>query len=254
MNTRMISAEVLRLRKNRALVIWSFLLTSGAVLAYFFIAQGFHLNDAVHNGPAGGRENLRHPLEILVLVGGVAAAIVGTSGGVSDLSAGVLRDLAVTGRSRVGLFAARVPGVLLFWWPLVLTALSFTVIFDFAFAGGLATPTATEVVKDCAWVLLIDSISVVVATGVSSVIGSRGISIGVLLGWELAVTPLVSNISQLGVLRELLLASASSRIQPFTGGDGSGIAMSLGAAVAVLAGWIVVPLLVGGWRTATRDL
>jgi hypothetical protein len=254
MNRRMVSAELLRLRKNRPLVIWAFLLTSGAVLAYFFIAQGFHWNDPANNGPAGGADNLRHPIEILVLLGGVTAAIVGTSVGVGDLTSGVLRDLVVTGRSRVWLFAARVPGMLLFWLPLVLVGLVLAVIFDFAFAGGQPTPTAVQILKDSGWVLLIDSISIIVAMGVSSLIGSRGVSIGVLLGWELAVTPLVSNISQLGVLRELLLASASNRIQPFTGGDHPDFTMSLAAAIAVLAGWVVVPLVAGGWRTTTRDL
>jgi hypothetical protein len=79
------------------------------------------------------------------------------------------------------------------------------------------------------------------------------VSIGVLLGWQLAVTPLVLNISQLGSTRELLLTAAAARVQPFAGGPANGFAMSLVAAVAVLAGWVVIPLAVGGWRTATRE-
>lgn len=42
-------------------------------------------------------------------------------------------------------------------------------------------------------------------------------------------------------------------MQPFTGGDRAQIGMSLGAVVVVLVLWIVVPLAVGAWRTATRD-
>jgi hypothetical protein len=95
--------------------------------------------------------------------------------------------------------------------------------------------------------------------GIASLIGSRGISIGVLLGWQLAVTPLVLNISALGVTRELLLSAATTRVQPFSGDGGGGggaagaLHVSLAAAILVLVGWVVIPLIVGGWRTATRD-
>lgn len=253
MNTRMISAEFLRIRQNRALVIWAAILTTGAVAALYIIAQGFHWNDSVNNGSAGGADNLRHGLLVLSLIGGVAAAIVGTSVGTSDLTAGVFRDLVVTGRSRWGLFFARVPGMLIFWIPLILVAYAVAVALDFGFAGGLATPSTTAIVKDGAWVLLVTSIALCVSLGVSAVIGSRGISIGVLLGWELAATPLLLNISLLGVTRELLLQSSTRRIQPFFS-DTPNVSPSLAAAIVVLALWIVVPLGLGAWRTATRDV
>jgi ABC-type transport system involved in multi-copper enzyme maturation permease subunit len=238
----MVTAELLRLRKNRALFAWMVLMTTGAVAALYLIGQGFHLNDSVHNGPAGGADNLRHGIVVI-----------------SFVSSGVLRDLIVTGRSRVGLFAARVPGMLLFWVPLVVIAYVVAVGFDFAFAGNLPTPSATAIVKDGLWVLLVTAIAAVASMGIASLIGSRGISIGVLLGWQLAVTPLVLNISALGVTRELLLSAATTRVQPFTGPGGAGgdaasaLHVSLASAIAVLAGWVIVPLVAGGWRTATRD-
>jgi ABC-type transport system involved in multi-copper enzyme maturation permease subunit len=255
----MVTAEVLRLRKSRALFAWMVVMTTGAVCALYLIAQGFHLNDSVHNGPAGGADNLRHGILVISFVGSVAAAILGSTVGTSDLSSGVMRDLVVTGRSRIGLFAARLPGILLFWLPLVIVAYAVAVAFDFGFAGNLPTPGATTIVKDGLWVLLVTGIAAVASMGIASLIGSRGISIGVLLGWQLAVTPLVLNISQLGVLRELLLTSATTRVEPFSGPGGAGgdaaqaLHVSLAAAIAVLAGWIVIPLLAGGWRTAGRD-
>ena len=129
------------------------------------------------------------------------------------------------------------------------------VAFDFAFAGNLPTPGATAIVKDGLWVLLVTCIALTASMGVASLIGSRGISIGVLLGWQLAVTPLILNISVLGVTRELLLTAATDRVRPFSGDGGGGGALhvSLAAAILVLAGWVVVPLVAGGWRTATRD-
>jgi hypothetical protein len=48
-------------------------------------------------------------------------------------------------------------------------------------------------------------------------------------------------------------------VQPFTGPGGAGgdaasaLHVSLASAIAVLAGWVIVPLVAGGWRTATRD-
>ena len=252
MNARMISAEFLRLRRSRALVAWSLVLTSGAVALMYLVVQGFHWSDSLHNGPAGGVENLRRGLMVLSLVGGVGAAIVGTAVGTGDLSSGVFRDLVVTGKSRVALFAARTPGALCFWLPIVLAGYAVAIAFSFAFAGGLATPGAATIAKDGLWVLVVSAITLLVSIGVSSVIGSRGISIGVLLGWELAVTPLLLNISALGVTRESLLAAATRRIQPFHS-DRVDVTMSLAAALVVLALWVVVPQAAGAWRTATRD-
>jgi ABC-type transport system involved in multi-copper enzyme maturation permease subunit len=251
----MAMAELLRLRKNRALVAWMVLMTTGAVIALYVIGQAFHWNDPAHNGPAGGADNLRHGLLVISFVGSVAAAILGSTVGTSDLSSGVFRDLVVTGKSRFALFAARVPGMLLFWVPLVAVAYAVAVAFDFAFAGNLSTPGATAIVKDGLWVLMVTCIALAAAMGIASLIGSRGISIGVLLGWQLAVTPLILNISVLGVTRELLLTAATDRVRPFTGDGGSGgaVHVSLAAAILVLVGWVVVPLVAGGWRTATRD-
>ena len=109
MNGRMISAELLRVRKSRALVIWMFLMTVGAVAAFFLIAEGFHLNNAHQNGPPGGATNLVNGVRVISFIGAVAAAILGCTVGTSDLSSGVFRDLVVTGKARVALFGARVP-------------------------------------------------------------------------------------------------------------------------------------------------
>jgi ABC-type transport system involved in multi-copper enzyme maturation permease subunit len=251
----MATAELLRLRKNRALVAWMVLMTTGAVTALYVIGQAFHWNDPAHNGPAGGADNLRHGLLVISFVGSVAASILGSTVGTSDLSSGVLRDLIVTGKSRSALFASRVPGMLLFWVPLVVLAYAVAVAFDFVFAGNLPTPGATALVKDGLWVLLVTCIALAASMGVASLIGSRGISIGVLLGWQLAVTPLILNISVLGVTRELLLTAATDRVRPFSGDGGGGGALhvSLAAAILVLVGWVLVPLVAGNWRTATRD-
>jgi ABC-type transport system involved in multi-copper enzyme maturation permease subunit len=259
MNTRMISAEVLRLRKNRALVAWMFIMTTGAVTAFYVIAQGFHLNNSHQNGPAGGASNLQHAVLVISFIGSVAAAILGSTVGTSDLSSGIFRDLVVTGKSRTALFFARVPGMLLFWIPLVVLAYAVGVILDFAFAGGTATPGLSPILKDGLWAVMVTCIALCAAMGVAALIGSRGIAIGVLLGWQLAATPLLLNISQLGVTREAILTTATTRVSPLSGPSGPGgdaanaLHVSLAAAIAVLLAWIIVPLAAGSWRTNARD-
>ncbi|HYX84315.1 MAG TPA: hypothetical protein VE777_05045 [Gaiellales bacterium] len=251
MNVRMIRAELLRLQRSRGVVAWSVLLSVGAVAAMFLAVLGVHLNDPSHYGPSGGADNLRHALGVLAVVGGVGAAIAGASAGTADLSSGVFRDLVVTGVSRLALFRARVPGLLLFWVPIMLAAYAVAIGFTFGLANGLPTPTATDVVKDGLWLMSVTTVTALVSLGVSSVIGSRGISIGVLLGWQLAATPLLMAAGPLGPAREALLSAAADRLQPFRGD--SGVAMAYGTALVVMAAWAVIPLLAGGWRTRTRE-
>jgi hypothetical protein len=60
----------------------------------------------------------------------------------------------------------------------------------------------------------------------------------------------------LGRLRVGLLGAAAGRLEPadlFTDGGGPAVAMSAGAAIAVVAVWGIVPLVVGAWRTVRRD-
>ena len=69
----------------------------------------------------------------------------------------------------------------------------------------------------------------------------------------------VPGISQLGVTREAIRTSATTRVSPFSGprrpgGDAAtALHVSLPAAIVVLLAWILIPLAAGGWRTVTRD-
>jgi hypothetical protein len=94
----------------------------------------------------------------------------------------------------------------------------------------------------------------VIALGVSSLISSRGTSIGILLGWLLVAMPLLLQIGSLGVFRETMIGAATERLEPAAVlGDGAHVPMSLAAAVLVVAAWTIVPLAAGAWRTVTRD-
>ena len=112
-------AEVLKLRRRRGLLALTAVLTIVPILLGYGAAVIAHLIDAKAHGPAGGVENMSSPLEILGLLGGVAALLVGVTAGAGDLNAGVFRELVVTGRSRRALFLARIPGGLIVLLPFV---------------------------------------------------------------------------------------------------------------------------------------
>ena len=57
--------------------------------------------------PAGGIDNFTGSIELLTQIGVVAAILIGATAGAGDRGAGVFRELVVTGRSRLALFAAR---------------------------------------------------------------------------------------------------------------------------------------------------
>jgi hypothetical protein len=66
--------------------------------------------------------------------------------------------------------------------------------------------------------------------------------------------PLLLQIQALGVFHESMVGAATERLEPAAVlGNGVHVAMSLTAAVLVIAAWTIVPLAAGAWRTATRD-
>jgi hypothetical protein len=92
---------------------------------------------------------------------------------------------------------------------------------------------------------------------IAALLGSRSYTIGIVLAFRLAITPIVASISALGIVRELLPGVAMESLAPAAFGDavrqGPAIAMSVGATAAVLVLWTAVALAVGAWRDTTRD-
>jgi hypothetical protein len=78
-----------------------------------------HSSDPHKYGPAGGLGNFKEGLPVLALIfGPLAAILIGVEAGTGDASAGVFRDLVVTGRSRMALLASRVPAALAVCWTM----------------------------------------------------------------------------------------------------------------------------------------
>ena len=251
---RLVSAELLKLRKRRGLVLSALALTVVPMIVAYTVLLILHAADAAKHGPAGGLENLSGSMEVLSQLSVVAAILVGATLGAGDLGSGVFRELVVTGRSRLALFAARLPAGYGLLMLVVGAGFAVTATASTVFAGSSDVPSAGLLVTSAAWLALVTGLALVLALGVSSALGSRGTTIGILLGWQLVAMPLLLQIGALGLLREGLLEAATQRLTPSALLDGGPtVPMSLAAAVVVIAAWTVVPLAVGAWRTCTRD-
>jgi ABC-type transport system involved in multi-copper enzyme maturation permease subunit len=254
---RLVRADLLKLRRRRSLVVVVSLLTIGAVVITNAVLLVLHAIDAAKHGPAGGIVNLGHTSFLLSGLGSVAAVLVGTWAGIGDRDAGVYRDLVVTGRSRRALYLSRLPGGLLFLLPFVAVAYALAAVASVAFAGSLPVAGTTLLAETGLWILLSTTFYYVLSLGLAAAIGSRSQTIGIVLAWRLALTPILLSISALGLVRELVPGAALERFAPHTLASdltqGPHIAMSRAAALAVLLVWTAVAFRMGLWRDARRD-
>jgi hypothetical protein len=251
----LVRAELLKVRKRRGLLAATAGLAIAPMIIAYIVLAMLHVANAAKHGPAGGAKNFADSLNVFGALTIVAGILVGSTVGTGDGGAGVFRELIVTGRSRLALFAARIPAGLAFL--LVPVAIGFAVSASAAtlLAGSLAAPSGALIAHSAGWVALLAALSFAVALGFSSLISSRGTSIAILLSWLLVAMPLLMQISSLGFLREGLVGSATDRLEPSAvlGGGGAPVTMSLGAAIVVIVLWAAVPLAAGAWRTQTRD-
>jgi hypothetical protein len=241
----MIGAELLKLRRRRGLFWSTLLLVVGPVVVAYVVLALRHAIVPEHAGPAGGVENLRGTLEALAGLGSVGAIMVGVTAGGGDFGAGVFRELVVTGRSRLALFAARIPGGLLFLGAFALVAIVLAAVASVALAGSRATPGAGLLLEYAAWVVLALVTAFALALGVGSLLSSR-VAIGLLLAWTFVLEPILFQFRRIDFL---LAASALNRLEPRS----TDARVSLATAVVLVVAWTVIPLAAGAWRTATRD-
>jgi ABC-type transport system involved in multi-copper enzyme maturation permease subunit len=249
----MFTAEVLKLRRQRPLMAFAGLLSVGVVVIFMGYLQIRHASNTTQYSAAGGIDGFRHVLRALgQYFGALAAILIGTEAGTADLSSGVFRDLVATGRSRLALFAVRVPAAIAV--TLVFSAAAYAVglVATYAFAGGGPTPSFSLVIQGAAWIALANSILAALAVGIGSLTGSRGVTLTALIGWQLVATNIILNTTSLGSVRDLLITPALGQVAPVQQGL-DGVTMGTGVAVAVLAGWALLPALFGARRTVTRD-
>lgn len=278
MNRRMVLAENLKLRKSRGTTIAAVLMTLGIGVLVSVIPEIYHLARPA-TSYVGGQRGLQRDAVAVGFLGTIAAMIVGTTAGTGDIASGVFRDLVATGRGRWALFSARIPGALLFWVPLVTFAWVVTSLLDTWFSRpgvahclggpGLAgscgylagtVPPAGQFVTWYLWVLLYTCFVLLVAIGLASWVGSRAITLGILIPFQLFVAPILSNITQLAGFRQIFYPQSIGRIAPSYGPGGGArhvfgvlVTHSLLMAWLVLVVWVLAFLAAGLWRTVTRD-
>lgn len=248
---RLVSAEVLKLVRRRGLMIWTLILTVGAVLLAELIVIVLHAVNPGNYGPAGGRTNLENTTFLLGGLGNVAAIIVGATAGTQDVSNGVFRDLVVTGRKRATLFGVRIAGAMAVFLPMLAAAFALTVAVTYAFAGENDTPSATYVLRSIAYLAVLTGIDVVLAVSLAAFTSSR-VVVGVLIAWNAIVSHILLSLGALGSVRKLIDVAAAQRFSPVRDVN-SEFGMSVLAAVLVLAGWAAVAVAAGRWWTERRD-
>lgn len=253
---RMIGADFLKLRKRRGTLIWALVLTLAPLLIYFIVKAAQHSSSPGSHSPAGGAGGYTDALRVLAMFfGPLAAIMIGTDAGAGDLAAGVFRDLVITGRSRVALFASRVPAALALCWLVVGLGYLLMMLGTFLFADGTPDPSGALIANGLGFSLLSTGVVCVVAVGFSSLTGSRPAALTVLIGWQLVASPVLANIGSLGSSRKLVLSQAITHFSPIAlnGDRGSTVSMGSGMALAVMLVWLIAFLALGAWRTRTME-
>ncbi len=253
--TQMIGADFLKLRKRRGTLAWSLLLALAPLLIYFIVSAAQHSSSPAEHPPAGGVHGFQDALRIVaVFFGPLAAILIGTDAGAGDASAGVFRDLVVTGRSRIALFATRVPAAIGLTWLIAIASYAVLTIGIYALAGGSETPSAGTMLNGFGFTLLSMAVICTVAVGLASLTASRPGALVALIGWQLVASPILTNISSLGSARDLVLREAVDHFTPISLGDRGGrVSMGVGTALIVIVVWLVVFAALGAWRTREMD-
>lgn len=251
---KMVSSEVLKLRRNRGQFLTALLLTVGVVIVDFAVAEGLHLYNSTSHGPAGGTSNFHNLITILTFIGSTAAIIIGAYAGSSDESSGVFRDLVASGRSRTSLYLARVAGAILFYLPFLIAALALGIAGTIIFHGNLPNPTAGDFFRNAIVTIAVTIFYLTLSLGFASLTLSRSITVGVLLVWVLFAQRLIAAITFLGSSRKALPLVAQHALNSARGGPFS-VPINEGVitAVIVLIVWSAVVLGLGAVRTVRMD-
>jgi hypothetical protein len=255
-----IAADILKLRRHRSTMATAALLSAGMAIIYFAFIE------ARHHGNLAGPQALSDGATLMgMYFGAFAAILVGTEAGSTDLASGVFRDLVATGRSRTALFGVRIPAAIAVTLPLTLSGYAVTVAAAYAFNGSAAAPSAGLAVRFAAWVALATIVQTTLAVGISSLTGSRSVTLIIVIGWNTIATSILYLATFLGSVRDLVLMMALGSLSPGQqvgshAHPGSSIALDnfklpMPAAVAVLVilAWAVLPAAAGALRTRTLD-
>jgi hypothetical protein len=251
---QMIGADVVKLSRKRSVTGWALALTAGVAVVFYVYSLIVHAGDPAHHGPAGGLQHFDNAFTTFGLdFGTVAAILIGVEAGAGEVADGTLRELVITGRSRLVLLAARIPAALIVTLAIAACGMAIAIAATFAFAAGAPTPGGWLVVRAVAWVALADAVVCVIGVGIGALTASRPAALIGLIAWQTIASRLLLDTTALGGARRAVLDAALGQLKP--GPDaGRGIAMPAGTAALIVALWAVAALAAGAWRTLTRAL
>jgi ABC-type transport system involved in multi-copper enzyme maturation permease subunit len=248
---RLVSADILKLRRRRGMIAVAVLLTVGITVLGFAVSALQHSGNPIKSAPAGGLKGYQDALEVIGLLMLVAGSIIGATAGTQDVESGVFRDLAATGRSRMALFLSRIVGACAVSVPIAAATAAVAGGFGLGFADGSTALDTGALVSGSAVLIGAMAFSTIIAVGVSALVGSRGPVIGILLGFFLAIQPVLVSIGFLGGARRLIPSADLHRIGDLPDPP---VTMGIGAAIGALVLWSVVAAGAGAWRTRTSEL
>lgn len=252
----MIAAQILSLTRRRVLMGSAAILPLVTVLIVIVIRVLLHSNSPVQHERAGGGAGYDATLQGVNGIVGLIAVVLGATVGSCDAFSGVIRDLISTGRSRTRLVLERLPAPVLVAVASSALGLLASLAAGAIVSGDQALPSLGAIARDLAGLALVTSTLAVIACGIASLIGSRGITIGVILGWlllgETALTFALKAFSEGS--QGVLLSAAQTRVQDaITGGPQTAPAISLALAISALAAWVAVSVGLGAFRTARKE-
>ena len=256
----MLRAEILKLRRLRGPMAVAVLLTVGSVAAYFLAVT-------VRDSPdRGGPQGLMNGATLLGLYfGAFAATLVGAEAGALDRASGVLRDLVATGRPRTELMLVRIPAAFAVALTLNLGALGLAVLAAVTLHGDRPMPSLGLVLQTLAWVTTATLATTGLALAVSSLTGSRSITLTGVIAWQTVATTMLYAVPSLGRMREGLFMVALTRLRPGppTGSHdrpgslnalpGLPLPMPFAVAVLVTLAWTVIPLAIAVRRARSVE-
>ena len=252
----MIAAQLICLTRRRLLMGAAVLLPVLVVLIVLGIRILLHAHAPGDHPPAGGGDGYDATLQGVTGVVGLLAVVLGATAGSSDSSSGVIRDLISTGRSRVVLVLERLPAPVVVTIAITLLGALAAVLAGALVSGETALPSLGAIGRDVAGTAVVSAAMAVVACGFASLVGSRGIAVGSILGWvlvgETALTFALKALSDGS--QGILLGPAQGAIQEAIAGDvPSEPAISLALAIPALAAWVALCVGLGAARTARKE-
>ncbi len=253
----LVGAEVLRIRRRQGLMVALVLLAFGPLLAVGGFAASRHATNPALVGRPGGATAITVLGIVLVEFGTIAGMLVGAFAGTADLSSGILRALITTGRQRWMLFLARVPAVLVVVAPTIVVAYTAICIYSVALSYGLREDSVAEMALIGAWILLNVCVWSVVALCFATLVGSRSVTVGLLLGLNLIGGAILSNPSAAYPgLREAIFFVTLTYVAPSGLFDGLryGVNEAPWVSALVIVGWLVGMLALAARRAVTQDV